>query len=106
MSEFRTTSCDILNESIPEFTTIYAPDGSPHTCTPADAREILSAGLGYTAEPAILSADEQQPEQQFQFGGEASERNENEENETQTGEESLEKADVLIAPRRSRSKRA
>src|SRR5262245_530621 len=106
MSNARTTSGYILNESIPEFTTIYAPDGSPHTCTPADAREILLAGLGYTAEPALPSADEQQPEQQFQFGDEVGEGNENEEIETQTGEESLEKAGVLIAPRRSRSKKA
>lgn len=50
--------------------TIYAPDGTPHTCAPVDAREILASGNGYTAEPPVVEAiiaevfNEQQPKQQ------------------------------------------
>lgn len=35
----------------PEVVILYAPDGSPHKCSPVDAREILAANLGYTTEP-------------------------------------------------------
>lgn len=35
----------------PSSVTIYAPDGSPHTVAPIDAREILASDAGYTSEP-------------------------------------------------------
>jgi hypothetical protein len=58
----------ITGQPAPDYVTIYAPDGSSHKCAPVDAREILAAGLGYTAEPpaAVVEpeSDEQQPEQQ------------------------------------------
>ena len=44
--------------------TIYAPDGTPHTVAPVDAREILASGNGYTAEPPAQVVNEQQQEQQ------------------------------------------
>ena len=36
--------------------TIYAPDGTPHTCAPVDAREILASGAGYTSAPPVDDA--------------------------------------------------
>lgn len=52
-----------VNPPVPDFVTIYAPDGSPHICAPVDANEILAAGAGYTRQrPEVVV--EQQPEQQ------------------------------------------
>lgn len=78
----QTTRGQSLGEKPPEVWTVYAPDGTEHKCAPCDAREILAAGNGYTAEPpaappapltgediinaafAEVAKREQQPEQQ------------------------------------------
>lgn len=49
--------------------TIYAPDGSPHTCAPVDAREILASGNGYTAEPPVIEVSNEQPREQQPING-------------------------------------
>lgn len=66
----QTTRGQKLGEKPPEVWTVYAPDGTPHSCAPCDAREILSGGLGYTSEPPALAeqSNEQQPEQQSKPG--------------------------------------
>lgn len=51
-----------------ERVTIYAPDGTPHTVAPVDAREILASGSGYTATPPAQVSNEQQSEQQSIVG--------------------------------------
>jgi len=60
-----TTDGKTIHSSSRDAVTIFAPDGSPHVCAPVDAREILEAGLGYTADPPTKGAAiEQQPKQQ------------------------------------------
>lgn len=49
--QVQSTSGAAIQSPSRERITIYAPDGSPHTVAPVDAREILSGGLGYTSEP-------------------------------------------------------
>lgn len=58
----QSTSGRVITHPPLQWATIYAPDGSPHRCSPVDAREILAAGAGYTLEPPEV-VDEQQPEQ-------------------------------------------
>lgn len=72
----------VIKPPVPDFITIYAPDGSPHVCAPVDVNEILASGAGYTKEPLakkplptgedtietalaqVEARSEQQPEQQ------------------------------------------
>ncbi len=61
----QSTSGGLIRSASRQSITIYAPDGTPHTCAPVDAREILASGTGYTAEPpAKVEAHEQPSEQQ------------------------------------------
>lgn len=67
----QTTRGQKLGEKPPEVATVYGSDGSPHSCSPLDAREILAAGLGYSSEPPAKPSEakvEQQPEQQPKHG--------------------------------------
>lgn len=75
----QTTRGVMLGEKPPELVTLYAPDGTSHSCSPVDAREILAAGLGYTTAPltggtiinaayAEVAKREQQSEQQSKHG--------------------------------------
>lgn len=49
-SEQTTLFKPIKSAKPPEVVTIYGPEGTPHRCSPVDAREILASGNGYTAE--------------------------------------------------------
>ena len=61
----QSTSGGLIHSASRDSVTIYAPDGTPHTCAPVDAREILASGNGYTAEPPeAKGTDEQHAEQQ------------------------------------------
>ena len=99
MATIRTTSGYEIHHKSPEFVTIYAPDGSPHSCAPVDAREILAGGLGYTSAPPLVSLifDEQQPEQQ-PIDGDAHGQ---EAQEVENGQEAQE-----VKPKRGRPKNA
>lgn len=74
MSNQVTTDGKPLNKASREFVTIYAPDGTPITCAPIDARESLASGFGYTMEPP----NEQQSEQQSVAGDAAIKEKESE----------------------------
>lgn len=52
----QTTRGQMIGDKPPEVRTVYGPDGKPHVCSPLDAREILAAGAGYTAEPPAPQA--------------------------------------------------
>lgn len=70
-----------------EFVVLFAPDGSRWEGAPVDARAILAAGLGYTAEPVSNQADEQQPEQQPVLDDPAEQEAEGDESEAQAESE-------------------
>lgn len=60
----QSTSGRVISNPPLQWVVVYAPDGSPHRCSPVDAREILAAGNGYTVAPPEVKADEPEPEQQ------------------------------------------
>lgn len=60
----QSTSGEPIRSAPPDRIMIYAPDGTPHTVAPVDAREILASGSGYTVTPPAEVALEQQPIEQ------------------------------------------